>query len=692
VHSPRRDSDPEPERSDLDLIASALGPTAPRPARTVHQQAADTAEVEAYFGYQRHARTTFENLRRENTSWTLRRQADDQRACATTLNEQAERARQRGFTLRKEHLKASARHAARLFEDFESQADRVAAGDLVPAVVEVAGADWARINNDVGNLVTGGVDTDDSSRLTDADHPPPVNRSRRYDVPGGLRRPLGVHQRELELAMPRDGDGRVQRRPDPREGKWFDLANDGGPEADPTRGINCVDGVLSLFDTYVHGRPRVSAPRTFDSYAWGDPQRPLGPENGGIDRIQHVTQGHFAALTPPNPANPKRAVDDAMHHLMAHVGSLEHGAFAFIVTQSEGGDAHAWAAVNHHGTILFLDPQTRQVSEDFPLYRHTGTPSLSNVVAVSALVTDPDGNYASPPRHEATRPGAPPDPTGSPVSDETPAQAHERMALAALSINERELLIQNDLDCRSVAADAHADVQGAAEAVRAEDDAERPEVFGTENRVKTPGSIARAYLEEQETKQIELPEFLSTMKDRVRFSMQLPERDYAAAVKQALEGLERRGYQVKDMLSFWGHGGRHNGLNVTLADPSGILIEVQFPTELSRKIGESTHDKYEIIRQSGLPFEERVEAFLSILKVNKLEGIDDRVPDGLDRLGAMVRTRDTTFDRFVERHSGLWRDYLQTLGTQGRTFDDVMSEHGLTADDVFSRRRGGRKS
>lgn len=43
--------------------------------------------------------------------------------------------------------------------------------------------------------------------------------------------------------------------------------NDGGPAADPTRGLNCVDCALSLFDTWAHGRPRVSAPRTFDAYA-----------------------------------------------------------------------------------------------------------------------------------------------------------------------------------------------------------------------------------------------------------------------------------------------------------------------------------------------------------------------------------------------------------------------------------------
>ena len=52
--------------------------------------------------------------------------------------------------------------------------------------------------------------------------------------------------------------------------------------------------------------------------------------------------------------------------------NLGHGAFAFIVTDSEGGSAHAWTAVNHNGTILFLDPQTRRISETVPLYQNRG--------------------------------------------------------------------------------------------------------------------------------------------------------------------------------------------------------------------------------------------------------------------------------------------------------------------------------
>ena len=86
------------------------------------------------------------------------------------------------------------------------------------------------------------------------------------------------------------------RTADPRQGGWFALANDGGPQADPTRGINCLDCTLSLFETWVHGRPRVAAPRTFDGYLQGDIRRPVNGEAGGPGRVEEVTGGRFQKL------------------------------------------------------------------------------------------------------------------------------------------------------------------------------------------------------------------------------------------------------------------------------------------------------------------------------------------------------------------------------------------------------------
>src|SRR5690606_17178355 len=128
---------------------------------------------------------------------------------------------------------------------------------------------FRNLNEDVGRLALGAVETGDISALTGSDRPPSADTTRPYGKRGGLRPPLAQHQIDLERAMPRDAYGNVIRTADPRQGYWFQLSNDGGPAADPTRGLNCLDCALSFYETWMHGRPRVSAPRTFDSYADG---------------------------------------------------------------------------------------------------------------------------------------------------------------------------------------------------------------------------------------------------------------------------------------------------------------------------------------------------------------------------------------------------------------------------------------
>ncbi|MGX6604702.1 toxin glutamine deamidase domain-containing protein [Micromonosporaceae bacterium Da 78-11] len=248
-----------------------------------------------------------------------------------------------------------------------------------------------------------GVRSDGRSALTGRGGHQPIDKTRRYNTFGGLRPPLAVHQRALDEAMPRDGDGRVSRLADPRLGRWFGLLSGGGPEADPTRGLNCVDAVLALFDTYLHGRPRVSAPRTFDSYAHGDPDRPSGGEWEAVKRIRLATGATFQNLCPfvggADPALAKPVVDAALSNLTNHLHNSGHGAYAFILTDLESGGCHCWAAVNQGGTVLFLDPQLGRVSADAPLYTHQGRAAHANVVSMDALVVKGDGTSAPLPFH-----------------------------------------------------------------------------------------------------------------------------------------------------------------------------------------------------------------------------------------------------------------------------------------------------
>lgn len=335
-------------------------------------------------------RREFDAEYRQRMAQDLRRQADARFEQAEHRQDPVRNAYGRG------DLAETARNELernRLQADAESLRDRarlvesgVGVGD-----VELTGNDWERVNESWSDLAPGPVEAGDRSALTGDDRPRSVDTTRRYNHRGGLRPPLRIHQTDLERAMPRDADGTVIRQADPRDGGWFGLVNDGGPEADPTRSINCGDTVLSLFETYMHGRPRVSAPRTFDGYQDGDPTRPIGAEQGVSARIEATTGGRFEGLTDVGGLDPDDArvqVRMAEIRLRSHLTDLGHGSFAFITTQDQAGRTHAFAAVNQNGTVLYLDPQTRQVSSFAPIHTHSGLGAPCDILRMDALVVD----------------------------------------------------------------------------------------------------------------------------------------------------------------------------------------------------------------------------------------------------------------------------------------------------------------
>jgi len=361
---------------------------------------------DGYAEYARNQRAWHEHRRRERASEVLGRRA---REWADRASAEAEA----GLACQRD----GRQDWASQWLAMSHESDRVA-GELAgrarayggaPPITPVDAGLWRRINNDVGALAPGGVETGPVSALTGSGVPPPIDASRGYGLPGGLRPPLALHQRDLERAMPRTADGAVMRTADPREGTWFALANDGGPAADPTRAINCQDCVLSFYETWLHGRPRVSAPRTFDSYQAGDPERPLFGEQAGMRRAEEATGGRYQTLCAEGSSH--QAVSLAFSRLHDQLTAGGHGSVALIVNSWEGGSTHAWAAVNQNGTIVYVDPQLGRYSENVPLYAHHGQPYPGNVVSLDALVVGPDGRPM--PFDDGAAPGSRAAPGGS---------------------------------------------------------------------------------------------------------------------------------------------------------------------------------------------------------------------------------------------------------------------------------------
>ncbi|WP_439427892.1 toxin glutamine deamidase domain-containing protein [Micromonospora sp. LA-10] len=393
-----------PPRPAADPPAPSPGPVDPPPPdlRTIRERAARLAadresfDRRRYHGYLQSQRTWFEDRRRQTRADWLHERAAYHEERASDWAAQAMELRRTGRTLAAQRWHREAHEADLEAAELRQEARQVLAGRVVPERVMVEDdLDFYRINDDVADLAVGAVETADHSALTGNGHPEPIDRSRPYGRRGGLRPPLALHQTDLERQMPRNPDGSVARTADPRRGGWFRLANDGGPAADATRGINCLDCTLSLFETWVHGRPRVAAPRTFDGYLDGDVLRPVGGEADGPLRVEETTGGRFQNLCPvdrPGITGPERQwlVDRGYRDLYAQLASSGHGSYAFLITSFEGGGSHAWVALNQNGTILFLDPQSGAVA-DRPLYHHSGRPFEGNVVGVDALVLGPDG-------------------------------------------------------------------------------------------------------------------------------------------------------------------------------------------------------------------------------------------------------------------------------------------------------------
>ncbi|MFF0313733.1 toxin glutamine deamidase domain-containing protein [Micromonospora sp. NPDC005252] len=349
---------------------------------------AEAAERRRYQGHYESQRTGFENNRRQAEAARLRTRAAEHDRRAVEYANYARQLHQAGHRQWADGWQRAANDETRAYAQWRDLADDVLAGIRAPAVVDLADGAFAHANSDVGALALGAVETAGPSRLTGDDVPPSIDDSRPYGQPGGLRPPLALHQVDVERQMPRDLDGAVLRTADPRRGGWFRLLNDGGPQADATRGINCLDCTLSLFETWVHGRPRVSAPRTFDGYLDGDTRRPIRGEAGGPGRVEDVTGGRFQrVLAPPSdqrahPAQARQAADRGYANLHDQLLLGGHGSYAFLITEWAGGGSHAWVALNQNGTVLYVDPQTGLV-RDRPLY--------PDVVGIDALVLGGDG-------------------------------------------------------------------------------------------------------------------------------------------------------------------------------------------------------------------------------------------------------------------------------------------------------------
>ncbi|BCB82511.1 hypothetical protein Pflav_089210 [Phytohabitans flavus] len=260
----------------------------------------------------------------------------------------------------------------------------------------------------------------------------------------------------------------------------------------------------------------------------------------------------------------------------------------------------------------------------------------------------------------------------------TDPRAAEQQLLASLDSAHREALKLSVAAARPVADAVLADLRDVTGRMTGFTDADQPRTVDEQYRVKELPSLARKFVDAHALEGTSPEDFLAEVNDRVRFSVLTPEHRYGEVVTTVLDSLTARGYTVDDVKNFWRPGNRHNGVNVTLRSPDGFTLEVQFPTEASRAVGKQTHQLYEIIRLETATPEARVDAYLEILRLNRVNGIADRMPAGMDRLPEAI---DTSFEKWTRRKPAVWADYQRRLAEQGVTFAEIVAERGLTPAD-----------
>jgi ppGpp synthetase/RelA/SpoT-type nucleotidyltranferase len=263
-----------------------------------------------------------------------------------------------------------------------------------------------------------------------------------------------------------------------------------------------------------------------------------------------------------------------------------------------------------------------------------------------------------------------------------PSQVEERF-LNALNDDERGILARSISFAEQTADRLQRDLSDALASLEKTCVGPRPELVDLEYRVKTEASLARAFETARAQNGItSLSSFLGDQRDLTRFSVMVAENDYSAQVKATLQALVERGYEVRKYTNFWRPNARHNGLNVTLADPREVLVEVQFPTELSRRAGKQTHRYYETVRVRTTPAPLQVDAFLRILAVNDRLDLNNHQPTDLKMLG-IDRAVDTTFATWYEANNVVRSQYERWLDSHGLSLEEMIRRHGLVAEKIL---------
>jgi hypothetical protein len=133
------------------------------------------------------------------------------------------------------------------------------------------------------------------------------------------------------------------------------------------------------------------------------------------------------------------------------------------------------------------------------------------------------------------------------------------------------------------------------------------ELAGFEHRLKTRASTIRK-IEEALAGNPAWTTADVALGDPLRYTLVVddaPPGAHVAAIRRALAALEQAGHRVERMKNYWPRGDNYSGINTTLVAPDGMAWELQFHTPASYDLKDRDHARYQRMRETTTPIDER---------------------------------------------------------------------------------------
>ncbi|MGQ4519132.1 hypothetical protein ACUH92_08925 [Dermabacteraceae bacterium CCM 9520] len=157
-------------------------------------------------------------------------------------------------------------------------------------------------------------------------------------------------------------------------------------------------------------------------------------------------------------------------------------------------------------------------------------------------------------------------------------------------------------------------------------------------RIKSPESMfrkvtARNRLSAGHEHDHDADSFEDSTKDVIRFTIAIKNHDdLLGALKNSIRSFRERGMPVENIADGYKQGNTYKGIHLAVRSKRGTLIEVQLHSDHSLAVKNSTHEAYEVYRDSSIPPALRMPAMMECMEksssVPQPKGIDEIYPRG----------------------------------------------------------------